>query len=214
MTSIRDGVMLKRLFCGAVVGCLSGFIFGINAMAAYASFTGDHCDNSPTSVAQDVYYRSDAKDYAVTGIGDGYEWGGGCWDSDGSDDTPNQPDSNGEGADCSGFVFKTWKLPNNQTGSAFKRWTKLDNIHGPYQAWEIRDDVGPLLDNAKTYVATLTMDAFASGTHTGMIYEEQSDGFDRIIEAKGDAYGMGIWRRSYRDDPDYDATYRDWAPGS
>lgn len=205
--------LLKRIICSGLIGVTSGFAVGIGTVGAYASFTSNNCDNSPTSVGIGTYYRSDARDYALTGNGDGYEWGGGCWDGDGNDDTPNAPDSNGEGADCSGFVFKTWKLPNNQTGALFKKWAKLDNIHGPYQAWEIRDQVGPaIIDLNKTYATTVYMDAFASATHTGMIYDEQSDGFDRIIEAKGDAYGTGIWRRSYRDDPDYDAASRNWNP--
>ena len=47
-------------------------------------------------------------------VGEGYEWGGGCWNDNNRDDTPGQPDSNGEGPDCSGFVFKTWELRSRE----------------------------------------------------------------------------------------------------
>jgi hypothetical protein len=31
-----------------------------------------------------------------------------CLNNNDRDDTPNAPDSNGEGPDCSGLVFKSW----------------------------------------------------------------------------------------------------------
>ena len=50
---------------------------------------------------------------------EGYEFGGGCYRLNGFDDTPDTPtDGGGEGADCSGFTFKTWALPlSDRTGT-------------------------------------------------------------------------------------------------
>ena len=32
----------------------------------------------------------------------------------------------------------------------------------------------------------------------GLIYAENPDGSDQVIEAKGEAYGTNIWTRTYR----------------
>ena len=43
--------------------------------------------------------------YAMRAVGEGYEFGGGCYRLNGYDDTPGAPtDGGGEGADCSGFT--------------------------------------------------------------------------------------------------------------
>src|SRR5205814_1191132 len=78
----------------------------IPALPAHASWVSDHC--SSDNAWDSHYRRKDAKAYADVAIGEGYEWGGGCWNDDNKDDTPNAPDSNGEGPDCSGLVFKSW----------------------------------------------------------------------------------------------------------
>lgn len=65
----------------------------------------------------------------------------------------------------------------------------------------------PILDKGKAN--TIYMDAFASSTHIGMIYTANtSQGQDRIIEAKGEAYGTGKWIRNYRGNSTYEGAER------
>ena len=52
------------------------------------------------------------------------------------------------------------------------------------------------------------MDAFASGSHIGLIYAKNADGSDQVIEAKGEAYGTNIWTRTYRGDSGYGGVRR------
>lgn len=61
---------------------------------------------------------------------------------------------------------------------------------------------------AKGYADTDWMDAFASTTHIGIIYAEQSSGYDAIIEALGDATGTGLWQRTYRTNSAYNGVGR------
>ena len=59
---------------------------------------------------------------------------------------------------------------------------------------------------------TSRMDALASSDHIGMIYARNVDGSDLIIEAKGEAYGTGLWTRTYRGDSSYGGVRRiGWA---
>ncbi|MFT4287974.1 hypothetical protein [Nocardioides sp.] len=62
----------------------------------------------------------------------------------------------------------------------------MRDIHGPWTAADFKAGVGIPVTKGKGYSDTYQMDAFVSDDHIGMIYEEQSDGYDRIIEAKGD----------------------------
>lgn len=81
----------------------------VNAPVARADWADTHCDlNGPTTPSS--WAHENARSYAATANGDGYDWGGGCWDSDGQDDTPLQDgyhNAVGEGPDCSGFTFKS-----------------------------------------------------------------------------------------------------------
>jgi hypothetical protein len=54
----------------------------------------------------------------------------------------------------------------------------------------------------------IRMDALASASHIGLIYAPNADGTDQIIEAKGEAYGTGIWTRTYRGDSSYGGVRR------
>ena len=76
----------------------------------------------------------DARTYAGYAAREGYEWGGGCWNDNNVDDTPGQPDSEGEGPDCSGLVFKSWELKPTRGANGGMWWNKRENIHGPYPA--------------------------------------------------------------------------------
>ena len=54
----------------------------------------------------------------------------------------------------------------------------------------------------------IRMDALASARHIGMIYARNADGSDQIIEAKGEAYGVDIWTRTYRGGSTYGGVRR------
>src|SRR5262249_9544715 len=57
--------------------------------------------------------RDGAQTYSNTAAYEGYQWGGGCWNNNDVDEgggaPPQDVNTHGEGADCSGLVFKTWK---------------------------------------------------------------------------------------------------------
>jgi len=177
--------------------------------AAQATWVSDHC--TAGSSVDDHVRRADAQAYSAVGDNEGYEWGGGCWNDNNIDDTPGQPDSSGEGADCSGFTFKTWELHSTQGHTGWTFYDKLKNIHGPYTAAEYHDPGGPpetwpfkrLRDKNRS--TTLYMDAFASTTHIGMLYTSSnpSSSTDYIIEALGDAAGTDINVEDFR----YDSAY-------
>ena len=89
---------------------------------ASATWSDNNCNGGSSDIA--TWKRSQAKDYAQRDSNEGYEWGGGCFKLNDQDDTPNQPDSGGEGTDCSGLVFKSWALRadgRNDSGSGITR---------------------------------------------------------------------------------------------
>ncbi|HEX9236362.1 MAG TPA: hypothetical protein VF972_08785 [Actinomycetota bacterium] len=183
---------------------------------AQASWVSDHCinDNYDDSNVR----RADAQAYAAVADNEGYEWGGGCWNNNDVDDTPNQPDSSGEGPDCSGLVFKTWEMKNSYGTSGWRYWNKMQSIHGPYIS-DTFHDVGTSSDLPfkrlpdKKRSTTLYMDAFAKDGHVGLLYTSSnpSDNLDYIIEALGDAPGTDINEEGYRFDDAYRAVRRkDW----
>ena len=88
----------------------------------------------------------------------------------------------------------------------------MQNYHGPYIALASRTASGPPnLIVSKT--ALIQMDALASNNHVGIIYHANTAyNTDRIVEAKGEAWGTGIWTRTYRGDPSYGGVRRTgWA---
>jgi hypothetical protein len=197
-----------------VVG--AGALTILPAAAAHASWVSANCYVS--NFADSHVRRSDAKAYADVAIGEGYEWGGGCWNNDDRDDTPGQPDSGGEGPDCSGFVFKTWELKSAVGADGFQWWDRFQNIHGPYTSTSFHNPQSgwpfyKLPD--KKYTTTMYMDAFAKDGHIGLLYTESQpgDGTDTILEALGDSYGVGLWVESYRSNSAYVGVRRyDWTP--
>jgi hypothetical protein len=201
---------MRRILAG--VGALIALMVWF-AGQSEASWVSDHCykDNYEDSNVR----RSDAQAYAAVADNEGYEWGGGCWDNDGRDDTPGAPDSNGEGPDCSGFTFKTWELRSTYGAEGFRWWNKYQNIHGPYASDDFHD-VGTSSSlpfkrlSSKSRSSTLYMDAFAKDGHIGMIYNSQttSTGGDYIIEALGDSYGVDINDQDYRGNGAYVAVRR------
>ena len=122
-------------------------------------------------------------------------------------DPPQDPNTGGEGGDCSGFTFKVWRESQNVNDSGAWLWNKLRNVHGPYSADSFRTGYGA--PNVTYYKSGLIrMDALASSSHVGMIYAKNADGTDQIVEAKGEAYGTNIWTRTYRGDASYGGVRR------
>jgi hypothetical protein len=194
---------MNRLLIAA--GVALGLLLGEPSMA-HATWVSTNCKGTHV---YDVYVkRLEAQAYSAVADGEGYEWGGGCWNNNNKDDTPGAPDSSGEGADCSGLTFKTWEMNNSMGQSGFEYWDALYNVHGPYTTYDFHSPVSSdpfykLPD--KKVSTTIYMDAFAKDGHIGMLYTDQGSPFgtDLIIEALGDAYGMGKFYESYRDQSEY-----------
>jgi hypothetical protein len=203
---------MKRII--AII-CLASVMSGLEIRAARASWVSENCyvygyDVSPIK-------RSESRTYALKADNEGYEWGGGCWDDDNKDDTPGAPDSNGEGPDCSGFVFKSWYLKNGLGLDGFRKWDKMQNIHGPYSSYTFYDPIADYpfkkLPN-KNRDTTVFMDAFVKQGHIGMLETSvnPTDNTDYILEALGDSSGTDVNIQGYRYDSRYRAISREgWA---
>jgi len=180
------------------------------ASAYHTRFVADNCNyNAPTPTS--YITRDGSIQVALKARYEGYQWGGGCWNDNNVDDSPNDPTENpntgGEGGDCSGFTFKVWRESENTGDAGFYQWNKLRHIHGPYKAEHFKSGTGaPNVTLSKS--AAIKMDAFASTGHIGMIYATNADGTDQIIEAKGEAYGTNIWTRTYRGSSSYGGVRR------
>lgn len=197
------------------VTLMVGSLVGLLAPPSSASWVSDHCFVSNSS--DDAITRSTARAYAEVAAEEGYEWGGGCWNDNNRDDTPNAPDSGGEGPDCSGLVFKSWELRASWAASGFRWWNKMQNIHGPYGSDTLHAPTSDLPFyklGSKSRSTTAFMDAFAKNGHVGLLDTSAypSSGTDYIMEAKGDIWGTGIFVEDYRYDSAYVATRREgWA---
>ena len=204
---------MKRMFL--LVGLL-GATLVLPARPASASWVSQNCSSDNHWV--DSLKRIDARSYADVAVNEGYEWGGGCWNNDNRDNTPGQPDSDGEGPDCSGLVFKTWELRSTEGQDGFQWYNRLQNIHGPYSSsrYHAPQSGDPFYKLAnKDRITTLYMDAFAKDGHVGLLYVAPAPGDDTdlILEARGDADGVGKWQETYRYDSAYVAVRRrDWTP--
>jgi hypothetical protein len=183
---------------------------------SYAAWTDDNCRGDGYSDSN--VRRADAQAYAAVAFGEGYEWGGGCWNDTDRDDTPGEPDSGGEGPDCSGYVFKTWELKSATGQSGFTYWERKKTIHGPYTSASFHAPAAgwPFfkLPN-KNRSTTLYMDAFAKDGHVALLYTSNnpSSNTDWIAEAYSDSAGVDKNERDYRYDSEYVAVQReDWAP--
>jgi hypothetical protein len=213
MNTNRLGNRLATLTVSFLVGVLTTqLLLGVVAAAA-GTWSSANCKGTSWSIS--AWKRSQAKTYAAQADREGYEWGGGCYKLNDVDDTPNAPDSGGEGADCSGFVFKTWALMPTFGASGFTYHQHEREIHGPYSTADFYSPCATcpfatLTD--KSYTTTSDMDAFVyrvgSGGHIGMIYSEGSGGLDLIVEAKSDALGTRINWTDYRQQSAYKAVAR------
>lgn len=204
---------MKRLLATVFLPFVLGVV-GVDD--ASASWVSNNCyiSNHPVSDIR----RLDAQAYAEVADNEGYEWGGGCWNDNNVDDTPGQPDSGGEGPDCSGFTFKSWYLKATVGTSGWVWWSRWQNIHGPYGSIHFHAPLAsyPFFKLAnKLKSTTLYMDAFAKDGHMGMIHDDShpSSGLDYIIEALGDSSGTDVNIQGYRAQSEYVAVRREgWTP--
>lgn len=121
--------------------------------------------------------REDILRYAATGIGSPYVWGGGNWD-------PN--DRSYGGADCSGFVSKSWSLT---------KWTPYRvDFHG-YSTSDFIETPGPYwteVDRANLIYGDAIVYRYNSGQsgHTYIYVSGDGWGSHEVYEARGSAYGI------------------------
>jgi hypothetical protein len=184
------------------------------ASAYHTNFVATRCNsNPPTPIAQIT--RDASTTAALRARWEGYQWGGGCWNDNDVDESPGDPPgvpgTGGEGGDCSGFTFKIWRESKDEGNSGYYEWHPLRFEHGPYDARRFRLGHGAP-NETMSKVGMSRMDALASDDHIGMIYATNTDGSDLIIEAKGEAYGTGLWTRTYRGSSSYGGVRRiGWA---
>lgn len=191
----------------AVAFCLSA---AGTAGAYHTRFVAENCnynDPQPTSYIT----RDGSTTVALRARYEGYQWAGGCWNDNNRDDSPGDPTEDprtgGEGGDCSGFTFKVWREALSESDASFDQWNMLRFVHGPYTAARFkRGDGAPNVTLSKS--AAIRMDAFASDSHIGLVYAQNPDGSDQIVEAKGEAYGTNIWTRTYRGSSSYGGVRR------
>jgi hypothetical protein len=205
---------MKRI---RVAFTVAGLLVGATALlvaaagASQASWVGSHC--SPSHSSDSIFQRKTSQSYAAVAVGEGYEWGGGCWNDNDRDDTPGAPDSGGEGPDCSGFTFKTWELKNSYGTSGGEYWDKLENIHGPYVAADFHSTASsdPFHNITKSDTSMQYMDAFASTTHVAMksSTSDSSSNSDYVYEAKADSSGTGLFYEGYMGSSSYTAAARE-----
>lgn len=184
-----------------------------SAGAFHTNFQGSCTDES--FITSGVT-RSQARVYAEVGAYEGYQWGGGCWNDNNHDDAPGDPtetaSTRGEGGDCSGFTYKAWYERPTWTDAGFTYHYRMRNVHGPYTAEAFKRGDG-YANVTLSKSAAIAMDALASTNHVGIIYQASTAyNTDRIVEAKCEACGTGIWSRTYRGDPAYGGVRRyGWA---
>jgi hypothetical protein len=180
-------------------------LFATTVGGARASNFWSNCNYATPAVNYNLT-RDGAQTYSYTAAYDGYQWGGGCWNNNDVDegwgDPPGEVSTHGEGADCSGLVFKTWKESENTSDGGKYYWNPLRNVHGPYSAASFKYGSGaPNGLISKQYAGV--MDGFASDYHTGLIFFRGSGGWDQIIEAKCEACGTNIMSETYRSQSAY-----------
>src|SRR5438046_9766645 len=100
---VRPRMLLLAAASGAVALCVAA-----TAGAYHTQFIATYCNYAYPQWGV-TYTRDQAASYALAGSREGYQWGGGCWNNDNIDNSPNDPPEDpytgGEGPDCSGFTF-------------------------------------------------------------------------------------------------------------
>src|SRR5436190_24101970 len=115
------------------------------AGAYHTAFVRNSCNtNAATPIP--AISRGAAMSWALRARYEGYQWAGGCWNDNNVDDSPGDPtqdpNTGGEGGDCSGFAFKVWRESTNENDAGAYQWNMLRNIHGPYTADRFRQGAG------------------------------------------------------------------------
>ncbi|MET0939359.1 MAG: hypothetical protein ABWY51_09080 [Gaiellaceae bacterium] len=206
MTASRRLAFLPGLLAGLT---LAVAVATPGAHAYHTNFQGScHNESFPTSGVT----RGQARIYAEIGANEGYQWGGGCWNDNNRDDAPGDPSEDaatrGEGGDCSGFTWKSWFERWGDRDNGFTYHYRMQNQHGPYTAAAFKGGSG-LANSMLSKSVAIEMDALASVNHIGMIYQPNTAyNTDRMVEAKCEACGTGIWSRTYRGDPAYSGVRR------
>lgn len=171
---------------------------------AYHNFWAGCGYEAPTFMT--TMTRDAAQSYAYAASYEGYHWGGGCWNYDDVDsypyESPGNVSSHGEGGDCSGLTFKTWRESEDVNRDGRYYWRALRNVHGPYSTLGFKAGYGaPNHVVAKSTAGV--MDAFSSDTHIGMVFFRSLYGGDQVIEAKCEACGTNIFYETYRSNSAY-----------
>src|SRR5438552_5631512 len=187
MRSLSPHRVSRRAFCLGLVSSLS-LVLTSSALGYHTHFIANNCNtNAPTPTS--TFTRQGSIDVATVGAQEGYQWGGGCWNDNDIDDSPGDPtqdpNTGGEGGDCSGFTFKVWRESPYTWDDSGYEWDKKTVVHGPFDAAAFKAGSGAANWALSKYKA-IRMDAFASTSHIGIIWAKNADGTDQMIEAKGE----------------------------
>jgi len=112
---------------GLLPGLVGGLAFVLLAIGTPAGAYHTHFQYTCNSgyFNDNPVTRAAARDYAYVAAAEGYQWAGGCWNDNNRDDSPGDPpeDPNtlGEGGDCSGLTFKSW-WERSETGDPWFRY--------------------------------------------------------------------------------------------
>jgi hypothetical protein len=188
-------------------------ILGIAAgRAAADAWSDSNCRNG--SSLPTFWKRSTAATYAQPPLREGYSLGGGCYKLNDRDDTPSlAADGGGEGADCSGFVFRVWALKNE--GNGYRRYDYQMDIHGPWPVFGYlaAGDGDPFKIIPKSDLSIERMDAIAwyrdggADRHIALVWDEGTRS-DLFIHAHNNTVGVEISEEIYRQYPDTDGVQR------
>ena len=131
--------------------------------------------------------RKDILNYGATGIGSPYVWGGSNWDPS---------DRSFGGADCSGFVGKSWALTRwTPYRVSLHAYATIHYIGTPGAYWEEVNRGDMLYGDAIVYRY-----ADNSGGHTYLYLAGDGWGSHEVYEARGTAYGIvHRWREVISD---------------
>jgi hypothetical protein len=169
------------------------------------TFQSAYCNAATAQPAANLT-RDGAQAYAYVATYEGYQWGGGCWNNDDVDSTYGDPVGvtwpQGEGGDCSGLTFKTWRESLDTANAGRYYWAPLRNVHGPYTAQSFKYGYGAP-NGTISKASAGAMDGFASDTHVAMIFFPAATGGDVMVEAKCEYCGTDLWYRTYRGDSSY-----------
>jgi hypothetical protein len=161
----------------------------------------------PGHVGPFGYRRAAATDIANIAVEEGYQWAGGCYNDDDTDNRPNNypretKSTLSEGPDCSGLVWRAWRESNRAypNDNSFYFWQRSTYDHGPYDTkgfkYAPQGSGAPHVKYDKWSV--IMMDALASDTHIALEDYRIDSGADVVWEALGEAYGTNEWVESYR----------------